>query len=159
MCFAWWQKLLLEERFEIVNNHKGTIEVCAAVIRRNGKLLITGRKKGTALEGFMEFPGGKVEKGESAASALKRELKEELALTRVIVMDEMGLAVAEGKTHFYRIHFLRVILPEDAPEPCGAEGQEVKWIAFSDVDKVKFLPADREFASYLALVAGKEKNF
>lgn len=131
---------------------KSTIEVCAAVIRKNGMLLITGRKKGTALEGYMEFPGGKVEKGESLSAALKRELMEELGLKEILVLDEMGMAVAEGKTHLYRIHFLRVLLKEDS-EPAGKEGQEVRWIPFSSVGEIKFLPADREFSAYLSLIA------
>lgn len=140
-----------------MKNSKSIIEVCAAVIRKGDKLLVTGRKKGTSLEGYMEFPGGKVEKGESLAAALKRELREELALNDIIVLDEMGIAAAEGKTHLYRIHFLRVLLPDHASSPVSAEGQEVKWIPFQEVGNVRFLPADRLFASYLRIIAGVGK--
>ena len=53
-------------------------KVCAAVIRRNGRTLICSRPKATILGDKMEFPGGKVEPGESLNECIVRELKEEL---------------------------------------------------------------------------------
>ena len=54
------------------------IRVVCGIIYKDDKILLTRRKKGKSLEGFWEFPGGKVEKEETDTVALKRELKEEL---------------------------------------------------------------------------------
>ena len=53
-------------------------KVSAGIVCRNGKILICQRPKGKSLAGFWEFPGGKLEEGESLQDCLKRELKEEL---------------------------------------------------------------------------------
>ena len=55
-------------------------QVTAAIIIRDGKVLLTRRKQGESLAGFWEFPGGKIEKGETPQECLERELKEELGL-------------------------------------------------------------------------------
>ena len=60
------------------------IEVVAAVVRRKGRVLIASRKQ----EGW-EFPGGKIEPGETRAAALRRELEEELSIRNALVLDEL----------------------------------------------------------------------
>jgi 8-oxo-dGTP diphosphatase len=57
-----------------------TVVVTAAVIERGGRLLVTRRLRGTHLEGYWEFPGGKCDAGESLEACLARELREELAV-------------------------------------------------------------------------------
>jgi 8-oxo-dGTP diphosphatase len=57
-----------------------TIEVVCGIVYKDDKILITRRKKGKSLEGFWEFPGGKIESNEERETALKRELFEELGL-------------------------------------------------------------------------------
>jgi 8-oxo-dGTP diphosphatase len=55
-----------------------TIVVTAAIVERDDGFLVTRRQKGTHLEGYWEFPGGKCDAGESLAACLTRELREEL---------------------------------------------------------------------------------
>jgi 8-oxo-dGTP diphosphatase len=57
-----------------------TIVVAAAVVRRDGRILLTRRAKGTHLEGYWEFPGGKVEDGEDPEVTVVRECREECAI-------------------------------------------------------------------------------
>ena len=71
----------------------GTIIVAAAVIERDGRILIARRKKGMHMEHKWEFPGGKIESGETAEACLRRELMEELNIET-----EIGEFVASG-TH------------------------------------------------------------
>ena len=56
------------------------IDVTAAIIRKNGKVLIARRARGQHLEGLWEFPGGKIENGETPEACLKRELFEEFGI-------------------------------------------------------------------------------
>src|SRR3954453_1513497 len=65
------------------------ILVVAAIIRRDGRILITRRFDHVHLPGLWEFPGGKVERGESLEAALRREIREEL-----------GIDVAVGRKYF-----------------------------------------------------------
>lgn len=55
-------------------------EVTAAVIIENGSVLLTRRRPGERLAGYWEFPGGKIEKGESPQRCLEREIEEELGI-------------------------------------------------------------------------------
>jgi len=61
-----------------VDSRKSPIEVCAAVIFQQNRVLLTLRPKEKQMGGYWEFPGGKIEKGESPHIALKREIREEL---------------------------------------------------------------------------------
>ena len=127
------------------------IHVCACVIRQGENILISGRKKGTALEGFFEFPGGKFEKGETLAEASGRELREELGVN-VFTLDEIGYSEIEGNGKLFCIHFVRTFLlpgEEQALGPTGREGQDVKWIKTSLLLQQNLLPSDLDFARFL----------
>lgn len=133
------------------------IHVCACVIRRGDEVLICGRKKGSALEGFFEFPGGKLEKGELLHEAAKRELAEELGI-KVFTLDEIGSARAESGEKCFLLHFLRTFaLPGELEKLSGTgrEGQEVKWVKTSSLPEQNLLPSDLDFAHFL--LSGMEK--
>ncbi len=119
------------------------IEVTAAVIRRQDKVLIASRKQ----EGW-EFPGGKIEPGETAASALRRELAEELAMENILILDELYCICHAYPEKTVRLHFMRTLLPEGASfVPC--EGQEVRWVTLPELFTCGLLPADRPLAEFL----------
>jgi mutator protein MutT len=122
-----------------------TIVVAAAVVKRGDRYLITRRQQGVHLEGLWEFPGGKCEAGESIDACLRRELLEELGADAVIG-DEI-LAV----THAYQdrsieLHFLACELTR---EPAPLLGQEMRWIARTELRSLRFPPADDELIALL----------
>jgi 8-oxo-dGTP diphosphatase len=122
-----------------------TIVVSAAVVRRDGRYLVTRRQRGVHLEGLWEFPGGKCEAGESIAACLRRELREELG-TDAVVGEEL-LAV----THHYpersiELHFLACELTQ---EPAPLLGQEMRWAARGELRSLQFPPADDELIALL----------
>jgi len=123
-----------------------TIVVTAAVIERDGRLLVTRRQKGVHLEGFWEFPGGKCDAGETLDACLVRELREELDVDATI-----GAEVFTT-THRYpercvELHFLRCVL---ACEPRPLLGQEMRWVARAELASLEFPPADAELIRILS---------
>ncbi len=81
-----------------------TIEVVAAVVRRNGKILITSRLDNVHLGGLWEFPGGKVEPAESLEGALLREIREELGVD-IIAGNELFTVEHDYPGKSVRLHF------------------------------------------------------
>jgi len=116
------------------------ILVVAAVIQRDDRFLITRRQDGVHLAGFWEFPGGKVADGESHAAALRRELKEELDVEIVVgnLLLETSHEYPERVVHLF---FYRCDL-RGTPRPLV--GQEMAWVARSDLLSLSFPPADDE---------------
>jgi len=122
-----------------------TIVVTAAIVEDEGRYFVTRRLKGVHLEGLWEFPGGKIEAGESLADGLRRELREELA-TEVTVGDEV-LAV----THHYpdrsvELHFLACTFLNP---PVPVLGQEMRWVPRAELRSLDFPPADEELIRVL----------
>ena len=114
------------------------VEVVAAVIERDGLLLITRRRAGTHLSGLWEFPGGKPEPGERPEDALVREIKEELgALVSVGETIETVDWQYPGKQ--VSLTFFRCAL---SGEPQPLEGQEMAWVTPSDLSHYQFPEAD-----------------
>jgi 8-oxo-dGTP diphosphatase len=116
------------------------IEVTAALIRdAHGRYLITQRRQGSHLEGLWEFPGGKLEAGETPEVGLRRELEEELTATF-----EVGPLVETihweypDRTVVLRFYRCRHLSGPIAPR----EGQAMAWAAPAQLADYKFPPAD-----------------
>jgi len=121
--------------------------VVAAVIRDEaGMILLTRRPEGSQMAGLWEFPGGKVESGESPTTALARELEEELGL-RAVIGKPVTFAVHEEAGLRILLLFYEVEMGEASPE--AREGQQMAWVAPSDLDSYPTPPADRELIDRL----------
>ncbi len=118
---------------------KKTVRVAAAIIERGGRFLATQRGYGPAKDGW-EFPGGKLEPGETAEQALKREIREELD-TEIAVGEKIVQAEHdEPGFHLSMACFLcRVISGKLELK----EHEAARWLAIDEIDTVDWLPADR----------------
>lgn len=113
----------------------------AALVRSDGRLLLAQRPEGKAMAGLWEFPGGKVEAGESPQGALKRELQEELGLT----VCEADMSAFSFASHAYeRFHLLMPVfmirLWEGEVEP--REGQQLAWVSAEEIGNYPAPEAD-----------------
>ena len=123
-----------------------TVTVVAAVIEQRGAFLVTQRQQGVHLAGLWEFPGGKVDAGETPADALRREIREELDAE--VAVGELLLET----THAYAdrtvtLCFYRCSLHG---EPKPALGQMMRWVAGQELPSLEFPPADHELIRLLA---------
>lgn len=116
------------------------IDVSAALVFRNGRLLIAQRPPGGHLAGLWEFPGGKVEPGETWEQCLRRELIEELDVeTFVGPLYQEILHEYPGKT--VRLRFFTCRIPSGAePQPLGCA--DLRWISREELGAFEFPPAD-----------------
>lgn len=114
----------------------------AALIERNGKLLLCRRPKEKRHGGLWELPGGKVQVGEKFGEALRRELREELRL-RVTDSEEPLASIQDGPSGL-TIHFLPTTA-EGAPEPL--EHSAVEWVQPDRAAHYPLAPADQTFVA------------
>ena len=122
-----------------------TIVVTAAVIDRDGRLLVTRRLKGVHLEGYWEFPGGKCDAGESLEACLARELREELDV-EAQVGEEVFVTTHPYADRSVELHFFRCDL---IGEPRPLLGQEMRWATREELATLEFPPADDELIQRL----------
>lgn len=130
---------------------RATIHVVAAVIEAHRRFLVTRRQAGVHLSGLWEFPGGKIDAGETHAVALRREIREELDADV-----EVGDLVLET-SHQYperdvALYFYRCTL-KGAPRPLL--GQEMRWVTRDELPALGFPPADRELLALLTESAAR----
>ena len=115
------------------------IRVVAGVIEHGGRYLITQRRASAVLPLLWEFPGGRVEAGETDASALKRE-----------VLHRLGVDVTPGQlisfvTHPYEKYSVDLYLYEcelASGEPAAVNVADFRWVPSSEFESYDFTPAD-----------------
>ena len=109
--------------------------VVAGALCKDGKVLIQRRREGTPGGGLWEFPGGKIEPGETPEEALRRELEEETCVA-IHHADPVSFATDASK-HMVLLLFACTHWT-GAPE--GKEGQMIKWVALSQLEHHEMLP-------------------
>ena len=121
---------------------KKMTDVAAAVIFRDNKVFIARRSEGQRLAGFWEFPGGKIEQGESGAEAIIREIKEELGIT-VQVGGFIGQCV-----HHYGTWSIRLMVYECdwvSGRLVPKVHDDTAWVGADELDSYSLAPADIHF--------------
>jgi 8-oxo-dGTP diphosphatase len=122
--------------------------VSAGIIHRNGQVLVGQRRRADRHPFKWEFPGGKVEPGETPQQALARELKEELQIEATI-----GTELARYE-HEYpsgsRVHLLFFTIPKFVGEPTALVFEQIQWVNLSSLPQLDFLDGDFDFVRRLA---------
>jgi len=127
---------------------KPTIRVAAAVLHDSqGRVLVCQRPAGKTLAGLWEFPGGKLEPGEAAEAALRRELYEELGIQVRSCRPLMQLQHEYPERH---VELLVWLVEHYDGEARGLEGQALRWVSVQELPTLALLPADLPIIEYLA---------
>ena len=115
--------------------------VAAALIDKDGRVLLAQRPPNKSMAGLWEFPGGKVEDGENPEDALIRELNEELGI------DTWGSCLAPLSFASHSYEDFHLLMPLFAcrkwiGNPMAIEGQVLKWVSKNDLKNYAMPPAD-----------------
>ena len=118
------------------------LEVVCAIIIRDHEILLCQRPPGKHLAGFWEFPGGKVEEGEDHATALQREIGEELSCEL-----EVGKPFPAIEHHYptlsLRLQGFPCSLSSSSPEPHAVEHSSLSWTCCEKVEALQLAEADQ----------------
>jgi 8-oxo-dGTP diphosphatase len=122
------------------------ITVTAGILFKDTRVFIARRKAGGRLPGQWEFPGGKVEAGETPEQGLKRELQEELEIDAV-VGDRLGESIHCYDFGTVRVLFFRVYW--NGEEISSKDHDEYGWVPLDELKCYDFVPADRPIVKRL----------
>lgn len=117
------------------------IDVVGAVLMKDGLVLAAQRGPGMSMAGMWEFPGGKIEPGETPEESLARELREELG-----VEVEVGAHVVTTKHQydFGVVNLSTYYCTLRSGTPTVSEHSEIRWVAPADLSELEWAPADVE---------------
>ena len=118
--------------------------VIAAVIAREDRLLVCRRPSHKRHGGLWEFPGGKIEPGETNESAARRELGEELGV-EVTAISDVEFAIADPGSNFL-IEFAQV---EITGEPTCREHEALAWCTPLELESMNLAPSDHRYVEHL----------
>lgn len=128
--------------------NRAPLLVSAGVIQRDGRVLVGQRRRGDRHALKWEFPGGKVEYGETPQQALVRELREELQIEASI-----GSELARYE-HEYpngsRVHLLFFAVRDYRGEPLARVFEQIRWTELETLPELDFLEGDLDFVRRLA---------
>ena len=124
-----------------------TVHVVAAIIRRDDKILATQRGYGEYKDGW-EFPGGKINEGETAEEAIAREIKEELDAD-IKVGDLLVTVEHDYKDFHLSMQCFWAELNEDSHIEL-LEHEAAKWLSMNELNTVEWLPADVKVVDAIA---------
>jgi 8-oxo-dGTP diphosphatase len=118
-------------------------QVTAALFERQGRVLLARRKPGRHMGSLWEFPGGKVDSGETAEACLARELAEELGVS-VRVGEFLGSTRFRVEDSDFELLLFRV--EHLSGEFQLREHEEIRWVAPAELEAYELVESDRELA-------------
>jgi len=124
----------------------------AVIWNQQGNLLIDRRRQEGLLGGLWEFPGGKIEPGETVEDCIKREIREELGIE--IVVGDRLITIDHAYTHFrvtLNVHHCRYLSGEPQPIECD----EVRWVALAELDQFPFPAANVQIIEALRIASSQ----
>ncbi len=121
-------------------------KVVAAIIERDGKVLVARRRKGIRFGGFWEFPGGKLKDGEDPETGLERELAEELGIQARV---EGFFCSVRYCTPALSIELLAYRTAHVSGELSPTDHDEIRWVEPAGLDESAFTEPDRPVVRYL----------
>lgn len=133
---------------EIMAKNSVILVAACALVDADGRVLLSQRPEGKKLAGLWEFPGGKVEPGETPEDALIRELMEELGVTTKADCLAPLTFASHGYEDFHLLMPLYVCRRFEGPAR-GLEGQAIKWVKPRDMRTYPMPPADEPLISHL----------
>jgi A/G-specific adenine glycosylase len=153
------RKLHIEEALPFRTPRKPVphIDVTAGIIWKNSRFLITLRPPKGLLGALWEFPGGKVESGETYESCLKREIREELNI--VIEVWSHLISVQHAYTHFrLTLHVFECLYRQGSVQMDPESAVDYRWITIKDLDQYAFPGADRKVIEKLKESRNKNQD-
>lgn len=129
---------------------KKEIKVVGAILEKNGRILCCQRGPGRALENYWEFPGGKIQAGETKVQALQRELEEELKIE--VTIEPASFEFCRHEYDFGFVNLTTFICHLEAGQPQLTEHLQVKWLLPDELKTLDWAPADVPTAQKLGLV-------
>ncbi len=143
----WWDRRRsrvltgLERALRDIERQAHRRTVVAAALIRDSRVLVAQRDHPAALAGQWEFPGGKVERGETARAALVRECLEELGC-QIVVANEIGRQLLDGGAVFI---LFQAALSPGSPPPAALEHREVRWAAATELADLDWVTTNRKY--------------
>ena len=126
--------------------HKESIDVVAAVIKKNNLFLLANRSFEAGSPGIWEFPGGKVEENETFVSALIREIEEELSL-KIQVGDKITTIDLKTSDKYIFVHYFHAFIVSG--NITLNVHSEFKWAARAQLSTFKYIDGDRYILKHL----------
>jgi mutator protein MutT len=130
------------------------LDVAVAIVFRDSKVLITRRKSGGVLGGYWEFPGGKLEGGETLHDCVRRELQEELG---ILVQPVISFTPVQYQYPDRHVTLHAFLCTHESGEPKPLASDELRWVTSADLQTLAFPPANQQLIEQViaAIPTGK----